>query len=858
MAQAQKDIARSAREILSTLAIMDEIQALDIQKSKTIFKTLLKKNHYYSNITLVGLNGNVLASGIDYKKNNLADRKHFRDALATKDFAPGEYIITRVGTTIQAFPFAYPVLDATGTPKAILTIATDLTRLSRVYKHSPLPENSYIAVTDHKGVRLLYYPPKETTNPIGQPIKKSNWVIASRAQEPGILTATGSDEIKRIFAFEQLRMKDTSSPYMYVWAGVPEAFIVDSADTIMRRNLLLMLLVSCGSLLIAWYLARTTITVPINKLIEMTSEFSKGHFRKRIELKDKINEFQKLTDHFNNMANSLSAIQKRLQKSEQRLQLVFDNAPVGLLQEDFSAVREKIEQLSQNGINNFAEYIQTHPDVVTECAAKIKITAINHAALRLYHANDKKELLVGRKKTFTQESHKTFSNELIALASGSDSYQAEATIQTLDGEKRQVLRHLFIDPSKDDWSRTYVSLTDITARKKAEQERQALEEQLRQKYKMEAIGILAGGMAHNFNNNLSIILGNIELSKIKFPANEKIRGYLDNALIAVYRSRDLIKQIMSYSRKNEQVKTTIKPAALINETAQLLRATIPTTITLQLKIDENSRAISINADFSQLQECLLNLCNNATHAVEKTGKITIALEKRYLKQEDIPIQYDAQAGDYAMLSVSDTGCGMSADTMEKIFDLFFTTKAVDEGTGVGLSTVQGIVMDHSGIIKVRSRVGTGTTFELYFPIVETSMNAVTSPAKQQLLGGNEHILFVDDDKMLADIGEAILKELGYQVTTMNSSTEALKLFAANKDSFKLVITDQIMPELTGEQLIREIRKFKPGIPTIICTGYSSQVSEADASVLGADAFLMKPLDLENFSQVVRNILDGAD
>lgn len=398
---------------------------------------------------------------------------------------------------------------------------------------------------------------------------------------------------------------------------------------------------------------------------------------------------------------------------------------------------------------------------------------------------------------------------------------------------------------------------DITDRKRADAEHQDLVDQLHQKNKMEAVGVMAGGIAHNFNNNLSIILGNLELSKRKLKLNDfpKIISCLENAKIAVLRSRDLIKQIMLYSSQSKQGKGSIQLYLMVDETLQLLHAAIPTTINLQQRLSDDSQMLTISADASQLQECLINLCNNATHAMEEKGELTIGLEKTILEKQDIPIQYDTQPGTYACISVTDTGCGMSQDVMDKIFDLFFTTKPIDQGTGVGLSTVQGIVKGHGGLIKVRSTLGKGTTFDLFFPIIETNETMIGSSDDTKIFIGTERILFIDDNGDLAQLGAEMLSEMGYQVTAISDSQEALKLFTLSPDRFDLVITDQTMPDISGEELIQQIRQLCPTIPTIICTGYSSKINEIEAKKLGVSAFLMKPLTFTDLSQRVRQVLD---
>ena len=273
MAKAQQEITHSTKLILSTLSILPAIQTMDAQASTEIFKSIIEQNPNYSNVTLLDLNGDVLASGRTFIKINLADRKHVREALEKKDFAVGEYITLRVGTTVPGFAFAYPVFDKMGSPKAILTIAIKLANFSSFHDISNLPEGSFIAITDHKGIRLLYYPRKNSTNPVGKLIKAKNWQIASAKQDPGSFIGTGSDRQSRIFAFEQVRLTPEDSPYLYVWAAIPEAHIIGPANAILIRNLLLMLLVTVISLFISWQIGKNTETL-IKKLEKAFKEIN--------------------------------------------------------------------------------------------------------------------------------------------------------------------------------------------------------------------------------------------------------------------------------------------------------------------------------------------------------------------------------------------------------------------------------------------------------------------------------------------------------------------------------------------------------------------------------------------------------
>jgi CheY-like chemotaxis protein len=314
---------------------------------------------------------------------------------------------------------------------------------------------------------------------------------------------------------------------------------------------------------------------------------------------------------------------------------------------------------------------------------------------------------------------------------------------------------------------------------------------------------------------------------------------------------------MAYSRSQQpkMVPTQLEP--VITETLNLLRPMIPTSVYLQYNAAPESLETTVLADATRVQEALLNLCNNAVHAMDETGRLTIDLTTTALQKADISAEYsECLPGKFVRLRVQDTGCGMTDELINQIFDPFYTTKGVGEGTGMGLSTVQGMIIQIGGQIKLTSISGQGTTFDLYFPITDNKLQSSPEEKGQPLPRGTEHILFVDDDEMLASLGEQLLSTLGYQVCMMTDSAEALKMFAANADRFDLIISNQTMPNLTGKDLIAEIKKFRADIPTILCTGYSSKIDEEEAAKLGISAFMMKPLDLPHLSQTIRQVLDG--
>lgn len=325
MAETQNEITRSTRQMLSTLSLLPAIQAMDIQASSKIFGTMLEQNNHYNNMLLIDLNGEILASGKAFTGKNLADRKHVRDALARKDFAVGEYVITRSGSADPIFAFAYPVLDKQGNPKAVLTTSIKLASFSRFHVFTDLPQKSFVAITDHQGIRLFYHPSQRKTNPVGKPIRTKSWKIASEAQQPGIFTGAGSDGQRRIFAFEQVRLASEDTPYLYVWAAIPEATILAPANAALSRNLLLMLLATVLSLFISWFVGKNTLLSPIQSLVTLTQKFGQGNLEARNKLTANSGEFGTLTKAFHDMADALTKSQSTLQESEARFRLLMDS-----------------------------------------------------------------------------------------------------------------------------------------------------------------------------------------------------------------------------------------------------------------------------------------------------------------------------------------------------------------------------------------------------------------------------------------------------------------------------------------------------------------------------------------------------
>ena len=393
---------------------------------------------------------------------------------------------------------------------------------------------------------------------------------------------------------------------------------------------------------------------------------------------------------------------------------------------------------------------------------------------------------------------------------------------------------------------------DITERKRSEEQKLKLEVQLRQAQKMEAIGSLAGGIAHDFNNILSAVIGYTEISLDQAEKGSLLQRNLKEVLKAGIRAKNLIKQILTFSRQSDQEQKPIYIKLLAKEALNLLKASLPSTIEIREKILSDSTVLS---DPTQIHQVLMNLCTNAGYAMRESGGVLeVSLTDEELDSDFAARQGDITSGSYIKLTVSDTGHGMTSEVLEKIFDPYFTTKEKGEGTGIGLSVVHGIVKECGGAITVYSEPGAGTTFNVFLPIIETKAEPQIATQKP-LPTGTERVLFVDDEETLVEVARQILERLGYKVVTRTSGIEALEFFKAQPDNFDLIITDMTMPKMTGDKLARELIKIRSDIPIIICTGYSARISEESAKKMGIKAFVMKPILERAMAETVRSVLD---
>ncbi|MBF0469308.1 MAG: transporter substrate-binding domain-containing protein, partial [Desulfamplus sp.] len=425
---------------------------------------------------------------------------------------------------------------------------------------------------------------------------------------------------------------------------------------------------------------------------------------------------------------------------------------------------------------------------------------------------------------------------------------------TFENYARELKRHFAVSSYQTEYMRFACILQDITDKKNSMEKEEKLTKQLHQAQKLEAIGTLAGGISHDFNNILSPILGHTEILLDEIPQNSQLRDSLIEINRAALRARELVKQILTFSRQGDTDIKLMKIQPVIKEALKLVRSSIPATIDIRQNIVSDCGAVMANP--IQIHQIVMNLVTNSYHAMEETGgDLSVSLDEIELGEHDPLVNIDMPPGTYALLSVSDTGKGMSPDVIAKAFDPFFTTKAKGKGTGLGLSVVHGIVKSMNGAINVYSEADKGTRFNIYLPVLKKSFKEDLSRMNEPLPKGTGRILLVDDEESIAEMEKRILERIGYEVVSRVSSIEALEAFRSGPDKFDLVITDMAMPKMSGDKLAAELIKIRHDIPILLCTGFSYDIAQENLDALGIRGILRKPVIMKDLAKKIREVIE---
>ncbi|MBU0484399.1 MAG: PAS domain S-box protein [Proteobacteria bacterium] len=519
--------------------------------------------------------------------------------------------------------------------------------------------------------------------------------------------------------------------------------------------------------------------------------------------------------------------------------------------------RLRSEKALKKSEEMYREVVEGTEDFITQVDRDGKFIYLNHVAVKIIGLNQ--EELVGELSfDFVHPEDRNRTREWFRTCVDRQIDKSSIENRQVNRENGKVFHLLWASnfhyDERGGLERVDGISHDITRRIEAEAERERLMAQLRQSQKMESVGTLAGGIAHDFNNILAALLGFTELAMLEAPVGSALANDLQEIFKAGNRAKNLVKQILSFSRQASHEKQPLAAHLIIKEAFKLLRATIPSTIEMRQDIDPGCGQIF--ADPTQIHQVLMNLCTNAAQAMdEKGGVLGVLMDKVLIAPDDDRLKgTECEPGIYLRLCVDDDGPGVDPLIMDRIFEPYFTSKEVGKGSGLGLSVVHGIVKNHQGFVTVANKPDGGAKFCVFFPMLAELVEPITEE-RGPVPGGNETVLVVDDEEVVVSMAEQLLEKLGYQVVTKISSLEALAEFTTNPARFDLVITDQTMPGLTGEQLAVKLIEIRPNLPIIMCTGYSARIDEKKAADLGIKAFVMKPYEKREIALVIRQVLD---
>lgn len=619
--------------------------------------------------------------------------------------------------------------------------------------------------------------------------------------------------------------------------SVPDTIFVDVRKSYLTISLLALFAVFV-TLLVSIIVVRKLTIAPLQSLLRYSKAVASGDFGSSYQ-GGNIREFDQVGNAMEQMVHGLQSLNQRLQT-------------------DIAARMEAEKALKKSELH-FRTLVENIPELVWLKDKDGVYLSCNPRFEKFYGASQ--EEIIGKTDyDFVDEEQADFfrMHDKNAMASNKLCINEEEITYASDGHKEHL--ETIKTPLVGDNGKLIGVLgigRDISERKAAEKKRLELETQLRQAHKMEAIGTMAGGISHDFNNILAAILGYAEMARNEVPDDHPAKKSLLQVISASQRAKELIKHILTFSSMTSSTKgmKAVDLADIIKEVLDFQRSVIPSTISISSEMNDSVGLIL--GDSNQIHQILMNLSTNAAHAMEEQGgSLHVTVSEEICEDEDLHDDQHLASGNYAKLTVTDTGQGMTPQILDRIFDPYYTTKDIGKGTGMGLSVVLGIVKKHSGFMKVNSKPGVGSTFQLFFPITDIVREMPEKIEENSLPTGSEKILFVDDEEMLVDIGQKTLERLGYHVVAETDSAKALEIFREDPAYFDLVITDQTMPQLTGSELASELLALRPGIAILLCTGYSSNMGEAGTTEIGIKGFINKPVEISVMANIVRNTLDN--
>lgn len=814
----QKNRITSARQLLIALSKLPEITTRNQVKTQLILTEILKSSPQYTNIYIAAPSGIIWASALPLKEViSVSDRRYFKNALASGKLSSGEYNVGRASSK-PVFNLGYPLKDDNGKVTNVICIGLSLDHYKHIIEVYKLPQDASFAIIDHKGIILAraIEPEKYTGKPSNPEIFKQ--MQEGPEEETSVGTSSAAGDV-RIQTYRKIRLDGESTPYMYVRAGIPTTSVISAANTALSKNLWTYAIFLAAAFFTSWLLSKKYIVDKVLLLEQSSQRLSDGDLSIRIADKVTGGELGKLGRSLDVMAEKLTLREEALATSERFLKTIID----------------------------------TEPECVKLIDTEARLLMMNRAGLEMLQADSFEQVKGHKVSSIVTSEYREAFIKLTSNALLGESGKLQFEIEGLKGRHLWMESHMvpFCDEQGVAVSALSIS-RDITEHKKAEHDNIVLMQQLAQSQKHESIGRLAGGIAHDFNNLLTPIIGYASLLEKEFAKDSPEAQRLHNIMLASDKAKNLVQQLLSFSRNQVLEMSTLDINPLIESFQDILRRTIRENIELQLCLTPD--IISISADRNQLEQIIMNLVVNAQDAISGKGLITIETALAILDDEYSQMHVGVKAGRYLMLTVSDDGGGMDKETQQHLFEPFFTTKGVGHGTGLGLSTVYGIVKQHGGSIWVYSEKGIGSTFKLYFPAVdEQPTKEVIAVVKKTRIQTTYNILLVEDNEMVKKVTCELLEDAGFKVVAVDGPKQALQ--KCHESSFELLLSDVIMPDMTGPELHTKILQSNPGLKVLYMSGYSSNVISNHGVLDEGICFIQKPFTLDDLMKKIEDVLN---
>ncbi len=821
IAAEQQNFIAAAQQLIIVLAQLPEVQRQDRAWVEPFLGDILKLNSQYSNILVSDVAGSIWAAAIPTRPTfNVSDRRYFINAVKSGKLSSGEYIISRA-TAKPTFNLAYAFKSKRGAVSGVIIAGFVLDEFKHVLERAKLPAGASFVVLDHKGTVL--YRPFEQEKYIGRNYDPE--LFRQMQEGPDVETYDDISSISgdnRIVTYRKLRLPGEREPYMYIRAGLPVASALAEANKILIRNLSLFILCLFFAVLFAWLIGKRSIADRIVLLEKASQKMAAGDLEVRVSDLVSGGELGRLGQTFDSMARKLALREQALVESERNYRDIFNTTKDAIFVHD--AVTGRIME-----INRTVEelYGYSSEELLNEQEYELS------SGVPPYSSKN----AIGWIQKAVTEGPQNF--EWLAKKKNGELFWTEIVLSAtrLGGEGRVL-----------------AVVRDLTERKYAEEEKEKLQAQLNQVQKMESIGQLAGGVAHDFNNILSAIIGYSSLLQSKIGADDPNRLYLDQILASADRAASLTQSLLAFSRKQVISPKHIDLNECIRKVEKFLARIISEDITLTTTL--SGEKLTIYADVTQIEQIFMNLATNARDAMPIGGRLLIETGRVTLDEEYVMAKGYGKTGPYAVMSISDTGEGMDEDTQKKIFEPFFTTKEPGRGTGLGLSIVYGIVKQNNGYISVYSEPGRGTTFRIYIPaVISFAAEDLQSEVRLPIRGGTETILIAEDNETLRQLNRDVLQEFGYTVIEAADGEEALQQFMEHRDSISLLLVDVIMPKKSGKELLEGARQINPAIKAIFTSGYPADLIQKQGVLEKGLHFLSKPSSIQELLRMVREVLD---